>query len=177
MNRLLWVCILIAMICSSALMRSAGVQNRRVSEAHDLENRYSMLIEASGGSMGEMFRHKSSGYLRGAYFTMPDCEDSYRLIQFNMSDVLDLNLVRVRGSWDRRLVLYFDGRWPEQDRLAMLVSAARVYLGSMLGATDFVPTRQALVLLVPVGCDIDPGLDWASVWMVGPIATEMENMT
>jgi hypothetical protein len=99
------------------------------------------------------------------YFQRQGCADESIAMPFslNMEALPLLDRVLVKTDYRRRYI-YLDQTWHQQNRMQMYLLWMKHAVLALASTSPFVPTKLAVVVADPIGCDTADPIDWRLVW-------------
>lgn len=98
------------------------------------------------------------------YFQRPECDRTSLVVPYPINAEAEPLLARVTGPGFDRHFYYMDSTWPEQHRVSMFLEWLKYAALDLVGASPYVPVKQAIVLADPPDCHPADVIDWRTLW-------------
>lgn len=156
--------ILLILLASVAVRFQTNRERLAMTADFDVGAAVTSVIRQHGYAMQENQANSSSMLASAIYFRRPECAQSSLVLPHAISDETQTLLARVTKPGSVRHFFYLDGSWPDQDRVAMFLEWAKYAVLDIVGASRYIPVKQAIVLADPPDCHPAAEIDWRPVW-------------
>jgi hypothetical protein len=155
---------LFALIASLAMRVQANQVRVSMLNDFDIGAAVTAVISEHGYGLRENPVKPPKLLAAAVYFQRPECDQASFVLPYLISTETLPILMRLNKPEFARRYFYMERSWSEQNRVPMVLEWVKYTVLDIIGASPYVPFKQAIILAEPPGCAAPAAIDWRTVW-------------